>query len=190
MKSAKSSTRYIVIFVLLFFAAIGLVWKYSTITEPSIENIACDQQTITSQLNKCEFESIRSDSNDDVYLLLIDLKNENSYLVKMKKEGKQISWFCFPYIGSLYFYVSPDDGDLVFYRKRTGIAYLFSSTGKLIKETTISDLGLDKDLVTQDTRELKLSNGSQVRIIRDKGKYQLISTDENGNSITLLKQTD
>jgi len=190
MKAAKGSTIYLVIFIMLFIATIGFVWKNSTISEPNIEDIACDQQSITNQLNKCEFESIRSDSNDNVFLHLIDLKNENSYIVKMNKEGGQTSWFCFPYIGSLYFYVIPDEGDIVFYRKRSGIAYLFSSSGKLKEETTISDLGLDLDLVTQDPRELNLSNGSQVKITRDKGKYQLIITDEDGNSTALLKQTN
>ena len=67
---------------------------------------------------------------------------------------------------------------------------MFSSSGKLKEETTISDLGLDLDLVTQDPRELNLSNGSQVKITRDKGKYQLIITDEDGNSTALLKQTN
>lgn len=189
-KKSNTLPVYFGIFIALLLLVIYLVLRYSFIEQPDISSISCTDEVVIEHFEHCVFGSIRSDECDNLYLVLTDLEHDATYIIEMNRSGDRISSFCFPYGGALFVYITPKNGELIFYRARAGITYLFSNTGELIEETTIADLGLDIDLVTQDPRELNLSNGSHVKIIREKGKYQLISTDEEGNSITLLKQTN
>jgi len=190
MTTLDNRNLYFAVFIVVSLSIIGaLLWR-ATLPEPKIDNIVCDEQTIVDQLDISQFLTVTSDVDDNIYLYFRNLKTDNSYVVKMNKEGVQNSWFLFPYNANSHFYITPIEKDMVFYRGRSGETYLYSNTGELIKETTLADLGLDADLVEQDPREATLSNGVNVRIYHAKGKYQLIATRLDGSRVTLIKQTD
>lgn len=190
MTTLDNRNLYFAVFIVVSLSIIGaLLWR-ATLPEPKIDNIVCDEQIFIDQIDNIDFDSVCSDQDDNIYLFLRNFKKGITFVVKMNKEGEQVSWFEFPYISNLHFYVMPAEADMVFYRGRSGETYLYSNTGELIKETTLEDLGLDVDLVTQNPREATLSNGVNVRIYHEKGKYQLVATRLDGSRVTLIKQTD